>query len=199
MNADRISTVIAAQKDQRDVGLGAAKSLGYFGLGHRAAQSPDFDDFLCGQELLETQTEVPVDSVLLVHPIIDPLKVGGGAIRLHPVNVIDHRKIGQVGDEGGGDEPMDVDRLSLSVSVQNDLSVTNSVDTSSNDVTENSSCAASRMIVDAKAINASHVSEITDFVAVKLGDSSPFFVNHLSTPAARSVHSTVASDATQGA
>jgi len=194
------TSVNAAKQDQRNVGLCAAESLGYFGLGHRPAQHSDLGSLLRGQEFLEASDTPNIDGVLFVYPIIHPLEVGRNEVRFDAIDMVDERKVLRVGNEGERNKAMDVYRLSFSVSVQNDLRVSHFVDASPDHVTKASAHAAQRMAVDANTIDTSHSSEIADFIkSFEVSDPPPFFINHhLMGPCARSAHSIVLSSTTQG-
>jgi hypothetical protein len=193
-------SVGSAQQDQRNVGLCAAEPIGYFGLTHRTAQHSDLGSLLRGQEFLEASYASNVDGMLFVQPIINPFKVGGTEVSFHAVEMVDERKVIRVGNEGERNKAMDVYRLPFSVSIQNDLWVSNSVDASPDHVTKASSHAAQCMVVGANTIDTSHSSEIADFIKTfEVGDCSPFFINHhLMGPCERSAHSIVVSRTTQG-
>lgn len=191
------SQVAATIQDQRYVGLRAAESLGYLGLDHRSFQAPDLSDLFAGQELLEAGDEAGVDGVLLVQPVIRPFEVSGRAVYLHAVDVVDHRKMGWVRDEGDCDESMDVDRPSSSISEESDLRISDLVGAGP----KNFTIAPSRSArPTANPIHAAHATKIADFVEpIKVIDTSPLLVNHQTGPFAKEAHSTVTSDVTQGA
>lgn len=175
MIVSEISLVISAKQDQRNVGLSAAESFGDFSLGHRTGQCSDFSNFFLGQELFEPQSEGSVDGVLLVEPIINPFKVRGEAIRLHAIDMIDHRQVIRIWDESDSDESMDVDRLSVTISPEASLRISNAIDARS----ENLSIAPLRTVWSAThSINASNATEVANFVKVaEIGEMnrSPFF------------------------
>ena len=170
------SLMCAPKQDQRNVGLCTAETLGYLSLRHGPAEFPDFSDFICGQEFLETGDTADVDSMLFVKSVRSPFEVVSAGIGFHTIDMVYDREIFGIGDEGKSDQSVDIDGLKLSISVQIDLRVSNLIDARSEYLSIASLQDA--MDADAFAVKASNAAETADFIEVgKRFDrnGSPFF------------------------
>ncbi len=165
----------APELDHRDVGLRGSEQLGYLSLSHCPSQLSDLGNFFGCQELFEACDTTNADGVQLVEPVISPFEIGDEAIRLHSVDVVDHREAIWVRDESDCDEPVDVNCLSLSILPHADLWVSDTVNARS----KNFAVASLWPIQPyARPVEASDTTKITDFVkSAEIGDvnRSPFF------------------------
>jgi len=163
-----------AVQDQRNVGLCASISLGYFGLTHGSTQGSDFGDLLRSQELFEASDAADVDGVLSIGSIVHPFQVRNNVVGFVPINVVDHRQLFGIGDKRDGNKSVNVDRLGLSISEEIDVSVSEFVRA----WPENYPINASGLKSVANAIKASDLAEIADFIEVaeiRDRNGSPFF------------------------
>ena len=174
MMPNQNSLVAVLKQDQRNVGLRAAETLGYFGLGHGASQGSDRSYVVCGQEFLETSDPSDIDRVLFITRVVSPFEIGYDAIRFDSIEMVDHRKMVRVGDEGECDQSVDVNRFAESVSVEIDVLVSEFARTRS----ENLSIYSSGFQPVADAVQTSNATEITDLVGISEfieRNRSPFF------------------------
>ena len=168
--------VCSAQQDQRDVGLRGAETPGYFGLGHRSFQAPDFGYFGWGQQLLESLDETRVDGMLLVSSVISPFEIGEDVVGLISINMIDERKTDRVWNERECDKAMDETSRSFAFSKQGDLHVTEFMKGG----LENLSIASLwPMPCFSHPIDASDSSKVAHLVkSFEARNDSPLFFNH---------------------
>jgi len=190
------SLVTAPKQDHRYVGLRAAETLGYIGLHHRSSQHPDFSGLLRGQKLFEASDETTIDSVLFVELIGGPLEVDGTVVGFHAVNVIDDGKIARIGHEGHCDKAVEEESPSSCISKQPNQMVSEAMDAGFENL---SPAPLQAMTPHAHSVKASNATDVADLVkSFETSNASPFFINHLMGPFARSAHSIVLSSTTQG-
>ncbi len=162
-------------QNKRDVALCGAKSFGNIDLSHRTPKSPDLGHFFRCQEFFEACDKTNINGMLLVEPVVRPLKVGCVAIGFNAVDVVDEREIGWIGNEGNRDEAMDIDRLASSAAPQTDLRVSDTVNARSKDF---SVASLWTIRTNSYSVKASYSSKTANFVeAGEFVDGSPFF-NH---------------------
>lgn len=158
--------------------MGAAEKLGYFGLGHRATNLSDFDNFLWSEEFLESGDAADINGVLPIGLVIDPLKIGDNVVPFVAVDVVDHGKVGWIGEKRERDKAMDEEGFSARLMPQADVEVAQRVGTRSQNFTIN--LAGPIVWPSAKTVKASYAAEVGDFVKASVfgnRNRSPFFNN----------------------
>lgn len=167
----RVALTIAENK--RHVALRDAESFGYLGLRQSSTQHSDFRDFFSAQKLLEMGDETRVDSVLLVESVVSPFEIGRKAVRLYTVDMVDHREIGRIGNEGRCHEAVDADCLSVPISPQTNLQVSvPEIDAR----LKNLAIASLRAVrTVASSIDTTYATKIADLIEVNDCNRSPFF------------------------
>jgi hypothetical protein len=183
-----MGAALTIAENKRHVGLRDAESFGYLGLSGSALQGSDLGYLFGAKKFFEEGNAADVDCVLPVHSVIDPFKIGHDAVRFDPINVVDHREIFGIGNEGEGNEAVQKEHLQSPIIPQAALLVTELVDAG----LEYFAIAPLRSInAHASSIDASHSGHVTDFVKLTElgdGDTPPFFVVHDMGPFARSAH-----------
>lgn len=177
MGTSSHSLMATAAQNERDIALRHAESLGNFGLAHRSFKASDFSDFLWGQKFLEEGDESHVDSMLFVHSVRSPFKIGRGAVRFDAVNMIDDGESIWVRNEGQCHKPVEQKSLSLAVSEKGNLIVATPPATEARSQNFPVACLQTKSPY-AQAIETAHTTDVADFVAVPEvcdRNRSPFF------------------------
>jgi len=184
------SRVVKSAQDQRNVALCGSESLAYFSLGHGASKRSDFCDFFNAQQLVEEGNEASINSVLLVEPIVGPLKIGDHVIRFDTIDMVDHREIVWVRNEGKTDKSMDMDRLYLAVSEKIDVPVSQFIGARTQNLSVYSSC-PDAVTNPVKAAYSAKVTDLVEVSEVIDRNRSPFFCDD-------DIHSTGCPSGTSG-
>ncbi len=169
-----MGSTFAIAQDERHVGLRDAKHLGYFGLRHAAFQTPDFGDFLGCQKFFESGNASDVDGVLSVAGVVNPFEIGHGVVGFNAIDVIDHRMIGRVRDEGKSYQSVNMYRLAQSIPEEIDIPISEFVRARSEDLSIYSS--GFKPVADAvQASNSAEIAHLVEVPEVCDRNGSPFF------------------------